>query len=87
MGDADHLDFLVVAHSGFFEVCAEVAVHKADGGEVLDADEADVFQLREEFGHGAEGVGAADTGEDRGIVDDGKDFAGLRLLAFDRSFG
>lgn len=87
MGDANHLDFLFVAHACFFEVCAEVTVDEANGGEVLDADEADGFQLLEEFGHGTEGVGAADAGEDGGVVDDGEDFVCLRLLASTRYIG
>ena len=87
MSDLDHLDFLFVTHACFFEICAEIAIDKADGGEVLDADEADAFQLLEEFGHAAERVGAADTSEDRGVVDDGEDFVGLRSLASNQYIG
>lgn len=60
--DPDHLNFLLEAHACFFEVGAEVAVDEADCGEVLDAHEAQGFEVGEEFGHRAEGVGAADTG-------------------------
>lgn len=75
--EPDHLDFLLEAHACFFEVGAEVAVDQADGGEVLDADEAQGFEVGEEFGHCAEGVGAADAGEDGGVGYDGEDFVGL----------
>ncbi len=76
MREADHLDFLVVAHIGFFEIGAEDAVDEADRGEILDARESGGFHLREELGHEAHGVCAADAGEDGSFADDGEDFAG-----------
>ena len=81
VGGFDHGHFLVVAHSCFLEVLAEGAVYEADGGEILDAGEAEGFQVGEEGGYGAEGVGAADTGEDGGVGDDGEDLVGLWVSA------
>ena len=62
VGGADHGYFEVVTHACFFEVLPEGAVDEADGGEILDAGEAEGFEVGEEGGHGAEGVGAADAG-------------------------
>ena len=75
--EPDHLDFLLETHACFFEVGAEVAVDEADGGEVLDAHETEGLEVGEEFGHRAEGVGAADASEDGGVGYDGEDFVGL----------
>ena len=77
VGGFNHGDFLVVAHACFLEVLPEGAVDEADGGEVLDAGEAEGFQVSEEGGDVAEGVGAADAGEDGGVGDDGEDFVSL----------
>ena len=62
MGRFDHGDFGGVGHARLFEVLAEIAVDEADGGEVLDAGEAEVAELTQEGGDGAEGVSAADAG-------------------------
>lgn len=48
------------------------AVYEADGREVLDSVEAHVLELLEVDVHDAEGVGAADAGEDGGVLDDGQ---------------
>ena len=62
VGGADHGYFGSVGHACFFEVLAEIAVDEADGGEVLDAGEAEGAEVGKEGGDGAEGIGAADAG-------------------------
>ena len=56
--------------------CRNVAVEEADGGEVLDAGEADPLQLLEEDGHQPERVGAADAREHRRLAHDRQHLAG-----------
>lgn len=71
MGGPDHLDFLLIAHAGFFEVLPEFAVNQTDGGEVLDSAKAQVFQLFQEKGDGSKGIGGTDSGQDRLFLHDG----------------
>jgi hypothetical protein len=75
-GEADHLDFEVVAHSGLFEIGPELPVVKADRREVLDTGETDLFNLAQEVRHLAERVGAADTCQHRRLLDDRQDLGG-----------
>src|SRR5882757_1138670 len=76
VGLADHVDLKGVGHAGLFEVLPEVAVDQAHGREVLHAGEAQIGELPQEARDVAEGVGAADAGQDRGLLDDGQDFGG-----------
>ena len=59
---ADHGHFGAVGHARLLEVFPEIAVDQADGGEVLDAGEAEGAEVGKEGGDVAEGVGAADAG-------------------------
>ena len=68
----DHVDLKAVAHAGLLEVLAEHAVDEAHGREVLHAVEALVLQLGQVLLHDAERVGAADAGENRGVLHDGQ---------------
>ena len=70
MGDGDGLDLLVIAHARAFQILAEGTVEEADGGEVLYTAEADLFELLEKYVFEAEGIGAADSRQDRGILND-----------------
>ncbi len=72
---ANHLDFLVVAHSGLLEVLpvAAVLVDESDRREVLDAREAAATQVFDEHVHVRKGISAVDAGEHRRVFDDGND--------------
>lgn len=82
---ADHVDFQVVSHAGFLEIGSELAVDEADGGEVLDTGKAQVAQLLKKGGNVAEGICAADAGDDWCVFDYGEDFICLCMdvLALD----
>lgn len=70
----DHVDFQVVSHARLLEIGPELPVDEADGGEVLHAGKAQVAQLLEKGGNVAEGICAADAGDDWCVLDDGEDF-------------
>ena len=72
MSLGDHVDLKAVAHAGLLKVLAEHAVDKAHGREVLHAVEALILQLGQVLLHDAERVGAADAGENRGVLHDGQ---------------
>lgn len=78
---ANHVDFQVVGHASLFEVSTELSVDESDSREVLHACKAQVFQLLEEGGHGAERVGSADAGNDWSVFDDWQDFLGLKNVS------
>ena len=67
-GEADHVDLEPVAHARLLEVLPDRAVEQADGGEVLDAAEAEPLELVEEDVHQAERVGAAHAREHRRLA-------------------
>src|SRR5215208_466357 len=75
VSEPDHLDLEAEAHPRLLESAADRAVEKADGGEVLDAAEADPAQLVEEHGHQPKRVGPADAGEDGRLLHDRKHLA------------
>jgi hypothetical protein len=64
MGGGDGFHFELIAHAGFLQVRAEGAVDESDGGEILDAREAERFQLAQEMVPQQEGIRAVHTGED-----------------------
>jgi len=76
VGFPDHVHFEAEAHAGLFEVLAEGSVDQADGGEILHAAEAGSLYFTQKRLHDAKGIGAADAGEDRRVLDHGKNFAG-----------
>ncbi|KGD18234.1 hypothetical protein DO70_4478 [Burkholderia pseudomallei] len=73
--EPDHVDFERVAHPGFLEVRAEVAVDEADGREVLHAGKPEPRQLVEERVEIAERIGAVHAGEHGRRFDDGQHLA------------
>ena len=75
-GHGDHVDLVVIAHSGFFEIGPEGAVDQAHGGKVLNAREPGGLYAVKELVHQAEGVGGADPGQNGGVPDHGQHFAG-----------
>ena len=75
----DDVDFELIAHAGFLEGLAHVAIEEADGRKVLDAREAQRPQLFEEESGDDERIGAVDAGEDRRLLHDREDLVGHLL--------
>ena len=76
---ADDVDLELVAHAGFLEGLAHVAVEQADRREVLDAGEAERPQLLEEQLRDDERIGAVDAGEHRRLLHDRQHLVGHLL--------
>ncbi len=76
MGLADHLDFLVVAHVGLFEVGAEGPVDQSDRREILHAREARILDLPQEAVHEPHGIGPAHAGQHGRLAGHRQDLVG-----------
>ena len=74
MGLRDHFHFLVIPHSGAFQVGPEVAVYQPHRGEVLNAGKPHVLELAQEQRHVPERVRAADAGQHGRVPHHGKHF-------------
>ncbi len=72
----DQVDFQTVAHAGFLQVGAHLAIEKTYGGKILNASESHVFQLSQKVIPQHEGVGAIHAGEHGSVVHCSQYFAG-----------
>ena len=78
-GEPDDVDFELVAHAGFLEGLAHVAIEETDRREVLNAGEAQRPKLFEEESGDDERIGPVDAGEDRCLLDDREHLVGHLL--------
>ena len=72
MGQADHLDFFIIAKARCFHVRSHNAVEQTSGWKVLHARKADFFDLLKKIRHYTERISAVDTSQHRRVLDDGQ---------------
>ncbi len=75
MRQADHVDFVAKAHTGFFEVLAKETVDEPDGRKVLHAGKTERLQLIEVMVHNHERIGAVYAGKHGSVLDYRQHFA------------
>ncbi len=75
MGQRNGFDFLIVAHSGTFQVGAEITIDQPRW-EILHAGEANILELLEEDGEETKRVSAIDPGQHRGVFDHRQNLSG-----------
>ena len=75
MRSRNHLNFLGVSHTGFFEILAEAAIDQPHRRKVLHSGEAELLQVAKKQIHHAKRIGSTDAGQHRYLANDGQYFA------------